>query len=57
MIAESKNYDYGIVYCDFGFGPSCPWGLVFLSKNNIGADYCWYAHLEDAFADSRLVDE
>ena len=42
MIAESKTYDYGIVYSDFGFGPNHPWGLVFLSQDNFGADYCWY---------------
>ena len=57
MIAESQKYDYGIAYSDFGFGPSRPWGLVFLSHCNFGADYCWYPHLEEAFADSRFTDE
>jgi hypothetical protein len=57
MIAESQKYDYGIAYSDFGFGPSCPWGLIFISQSNFGADYCWYPRLENAFADSRFTDE
>lgn len=57
MVAESKVWDYGIVYSDAGFGPANPWGLVFLSANNIGADYCWYPRLEEAFAESRFTNE
>jgi hypothetical protein len=57
VIAESQRYDYGIVYTENGFGPEHPWGLVFSSHTNFGADYCWYASLESAFAESRLVEE
>ncbi|MCC6917258.1 hypothetical protein [Nitrosomonas sp.] len=57
VIAESSKYDYGIVYAERGFGPSAPWGLVFSSANNFGADYCWYTSLQSAFEDSRLIEE
>jgi len=57
VVAESQRYDYGIVYSDNGFGPDNPWGLVFSSHTNFGADYCWYSSLESAFLQSRLVEE
>lgn len=57
VVAESQRYNYGIVYSENGFGPQSPWGLVFSSERNFGADYCWYSSLETAFLDSRLVEE
>lgn len=57
VVAESPNYDYGIVYSENGFGPANPWGLIFSSQANFGADYCWYCSLEAAFLDSRLIEE
>jgi hypothetical protein len=57
IIAESSRYDYGIAFSDYGFAPEHPWGLVFLSHRNFDADYCWYSTLEDAYKDSRLLEE
>ena len=57
VVAESQRHDYGIVYSENGFGPESPWGLVFSSHSNFGADYCWYSSLQAAFADSRLLEE
>ena len=57
VVAESQRYDYGIVYAENGFGPDSPWGLVFSSHKNFGADYCWYTSLQAAFVDSRLLEE
>ncbi|MGD0940862.1 MAG: hypothetical protein ABR905_14240 [Terracidiphilus sp.] len=57
IVAESSRYDYGIVFSDYGFAPGHPWGLVFLSHNEFNADYCWYPTLEDAYKDSRLLEE
>ena len=57
VIAESSQYDYGIVFSDYGFAPDRPWGLVFLSHRNFDADYCWYSTLADAYRDSRLLEE
>ena len=57
IIAESSRYDYGIAFSDYGFAPEHAWGLVFLSHRNFDADYCWYSSLEDAYKDSRLLEE
>ena len=57
VIAESSRYDYGIAFSDYGFAPEYPWGLIFLSHSNFDADYCWYATLEEAYRDSRLLEE
>jgi hypothetical protein len=40
VVAESSQYDYGIVFSDYGFTPERPWGLVFSSHNNFDADFC-----------------
>ena len=57
IVAESSRYDYGIAFSDYGFAPEHSWGLVFLSHRNFDADYCWYSTLEDAYKDSRLLEE
>jgi hypothetical protein len=57
IVAESSRYDYGIAFSDYGFAPDHPWGLVFLSHNEFNADYCWFPTLQDAYKDSRLLEE
>jgi hypothetical protein len=57
IVAESSRYDYGIAFSDYGFAPDHAWGLVFLSRSNFDADYCWFPSLEDAYKDSRLLEE
>jgi hypothetical protein len=57
IVAESSRYDYGIAFSDYGFAPDRPWGLVFLSHRGFDADYCWFPTLEDAYNDSRLLEE
>jgi hypothetical protein len=57
VVAESPRFDYGVIYSESGFGPENPWGLVFSSHTNFGADNCWYSSLESAFSDSRLIEE
>ena len=57
IIAESSRYDYGIAFSDYGFAPERPWGLVFLSHRDFDADYCWYPTLEQAYKESRLIEE
>lgn len=52
IVAEDHETDTGIAWCDQGFGPKNPWGLVFLSHASMGMDSGWFAWLEEAFADS-----
>lgn len=55
---EHQPSNTGIAYCDVGFGPSYPWGLVFLSgpHMSIGMDSSWFASLEDAVRGSMAWD-
>ena len=46
-----------IAYCEFGFGPPCPWGLMRGSgheerNQSMGADSGWFTTFLDAFFDS-----
>ncbi|MDJ0841608.1 MAG: hypothetical protein QNK37_34185 [Acidobacteriota bacterium] len=44
----------GIAYCNQGFGPSHPWGLVFLSGDmmGMGLKAAWFDSFEIAFKES-----
>ena len=50
LVLEHRPSNTGIAYCAHGFGPSDPWGLLFLSGENMsmGMDSGWFASLEDA---------
>jgi hypothetical protein len=54
IVAEHTPSNTWIAYCEQGFGPSFPWGLLFLSGAhlNMGMDCGWYESLEEAFRDS-----
>jgi hypothetical protein len=43
-----------IAYCEYGFGPRCPWGLVSSAKEyqSMGMDSGWYTSFLDAFFNS-----
>ena len=51
---EHPPSNTGIAYCPQGFGPSDPWGLIFLSGEHmgIGMDSAWFSTLESAMRDS-----
>lgn len=47
----------GIAYCEHGFGPRSPWGLVFLEgdegRTSMGMDCSWYTTFLQAFIESQ----
>ena len=50
-VLNHNDSNTGIAYCESGFGPKCPWGLVFLSGTQhmfIGMDSAWYERFLDA---------
>lgn len=51
--------DTGIAYCNEGFGPSCPWGLIFLEgegrSQSIGMDCSWFATFLEAVQEEPLA--
>jgi hypothetical protein len=57
-VLEHRPSNTGVAYCDAGFGPVHPWGLVFLSgpHMSIGMDSGWFATLEGAVRESMAWD-
>ncbi|MCA9216625.1 MAG: hypothetical protein KDB27_26325 [Planctomycetales bacterium] len=47
-----------IAYCEHGFGPSDPWGLLAIAGEylRMGMDCGWFSNLEDAFRESMAWD-
>jgi hypothetical protein len=54
-VVSDPATDTAIVYSEHGFGPSAPWGLVFISRPWFGMDSAWFRRLEDAFVDSFMA--
>jgi hypothetical protein len=52
LVLSHLQSNTGIAYCEFGFGPKNPWGLVFLSGGSLGMDCGWFASFADAYFDS-----
>lgn len=47
-----------IAYCDDGFGPAAPWGLLCIAGAflSMGMDSGWFKYFEDAFRASKAWD-
>ena len=58
IVLEHAPSNTGIAFCDTGFGPMSPWGLLFLRGQDLsmGMDSQWYNSLEDAFRQSMACD-
>ena len=66
-VYEDEPHSLAIVYCDQGFGPRCPWGLVSLSgesrdnpsprvapsSGTMGPDSSWFRTLREVFAEAH----
>lgn len=57
-VLEHRASNTAIVYCESGFGPLHPWGLVALTGpgTGMGMDSSWYETLEDAVRESPACD-
>jgi hypothetical protein len=57
-VLEHPPSNTGIAYYPQAFGPSDPWGLVFLSGEHtgIGMDSAWFSTLESATRESMAWD-
>ena len=59
-VLEHQRSNNGIAYCEFGFGPRAPWGLVTLSGTidmSMGMDSGWFVTFLQAFFDSAAATE
>lgn len=54
-VAIDEPTDTSIVFSDYGFGPTFPWGVVPTSDNWFGMDGGWFETLEEAFRDLFMV--
>lgn len=57
-VLEHRESNTGIAYCEHGFGPENPWGLVFLAglHMGIGMGSGWFPRLEIAIKESMAWD-
>lgn len=57
IIATDILTDTSIIYCEQGFGPETPWGLVSSSVSYFGMDSGWFDNLLDCYLDSFHAGE
>jgi hypothetical protein len=61
-ILNDSNSNTGIAYCETGFGPRAPWGLVWLEHSedkpmSMGMDSGWFSTFLDAYFESPAATE
>jgi hypothetical protein len=59
-VLDHVKSNTGIAYCESGFGPRSPWGLVTLSGSShmsMGMDSGWFGSLLEAYFDSMAAAE
>jgi hypothetical protein len=54
-VLEEHALKTGIAYCESGFGPRAPWGLVWLEDSSIGMDSGWYTTFLQAYFESLVA--
>jgi hypothetical protein len=60
MVLDDPKTRAKIAYCEYGFGPSHPWGLVgpvSTPRPSIGMDCAWYTRLLAAYFESFAATE
>lgn len=60
-VFEDCSRDLALVYCDEGFGPRTPWGMVWIGNSgrptSLGMDTGWHPTFMDTFLDSLVATE
>jgi DUF2075 family protein len=59
VVATGNSAPVSLVYCEYGFGPTYPWGALLLGEDwgrHLGTDSQWFLSLDDAFINSGLWD-
>jgi hypothetical protein len=53
FVLEDRDVNIGVAYCEHGFGPKAPWGLLWLTgrHQSMGDDSGWFISLENAVRD------
>jgi hypothetical protein len=57
-VLKHQQSNTGIAYCEHGFGPRSPWGLVFLEGlTSIGMDSGWFTSFVQAYFESSAATD
>jgi hypothetical protein len=59
VVAEARDRGQILVYCEHGFGPESPWGILSIDEPEdatLGMDSQWNWYLEEAFVRYGLWD-
>lgn len=58
IVLEHPPSNTCIAYCEHGFGPVAPWGMLFTTGRHLsmGMDSNWFSFFEDAFRESPAWD-
>ena len=59
LVLKHAASNTAIAYCEEGFGPAMPWGLLFLSGEHMsmGMDSGWFESFLEAYFDSQVAPE
>jgi hypothetical protein len=59
LVLEHLVSNTAIAYCEQGFGPEMPWGLLFLTGKHMsmGMDSGWFEHFLEAYFDSQVAPD
>jgi hypothetical protein len=53
VLSDAENSNTAIGYCEYGFGPRCPWGLLYCGDDpkhqSMGMDTGWFPTFLEAF--------
>jgi hypothetical protein len=56
LIGFSKEGKKRLIYCDRGFGPAYPWGIVGAKEDGMGMDCQWHVGLEHAAIAAGILE-
>ena len=60
IVAEHHQTQVAIGFCEFGFGPANPWGLLSIigsgGYESMGMDCGWFQHLDECLKESFAWD-
>ena len=58
IVLKHEEVGLAIAYCEEGFGPQRPWGLLWLTGPymSMGMDTSWYESLEAAYRESLMCE-
>jgi hypothetical protein len=58
IAVEDPGTGTAVVFCQQGFGPQYPWGLVSIEGpyQSMGTDYQWFVTLEEAVRDAMFSE-